>query len=126
MDVQIEHRLNTLPWSGGEVAMVAKARIVHEEIDMDFLCGKPFHEGEAAVVAGEICDKNSGIEAGVHATEIGGEFFQAIVAPGHKNNTGCVRSELAGKFAAKPGGSSRNKCCATFKKSHRVFLEYSS
>jgi hypothetical protein len=57
MDVQIEHRLNTLPWSGGEVAMVAKARIVHEEIDMDFLCGKPFHEGEAAVVAREICDK---------------------------------------------------------------------
>jgi hypothetical protein len=100
--------------------MVAEARVVDEEIDVDFLCGKPVGEGETAVGRGEVGRENPNIEMRVEPAKVVGEFLEAVVAAGDENEARGERSELAGKFGSKPGRGSGDERVATLEKSHHV------
>jgi hypothetical protein len=100
-----------------EFPVVAKARIVNEKIDLDFFGGEPVGEGVAAVSIGEIGRKNPHIEVRVESAKVGGEFLEAIIAPGDENEARGQRGELAREFGSEPSGGSSNERGATLEES---------
>jgi len=98
--------------------VVPEAGIIDEEIDVDFLGGKPVGEGEASVGSREVGCEDPNLEMGMEAAKVSGKFFEAIIAAGNENQAGGEGGELAGKLGSETGRGSGDERGATLKESH--------